>query len=249
MLRLSAAYLLVSNPIKIADFYTTHLGMTAHETPEGWRVGYPGQDADILLMPGGGTYRPARSDRYWKIGITLPNIDIAVEQLRNAGITIGEPQQFLDIGYLCHFSDPAGFQIELLQQDFYGNRPADAGNPDLPLGGGACIGQISLRSGDIVASSDHLERLGMRLLSAQPVPAFAFNLYFWAFTDETPPQSDLTSVANREWLWKRPYTTLEIQHVKDLSPTRNPGYAGIEIEGLSEAMTDEFGDKIRPYSA
>ena len=33
-----------------------------------------------------------------------------------------------------------------------------------------------------------------------------------AFTSDDPPHpEDLNSVGNREWLWQRPYTTLEIQ--------------------------------------
>ena len=53
----------------------------------------------------------------------------------------------------------------------------------------------------------------MKLLSIQDISAYGFSLYFLAFTAETPPvPSGLESVENREWLWQRPYTTLEIQH-------------------------------------
>lgn len=240
MRRLSGLRLSVSDPAKLADFYVTHLGMTATETPDGCRVGYAGQDADILLQPGGGAYRPARSDRYWKIGITLPNVDIAYAQLCAAGIAVNKPHQFRDIGYMCHLSDPEGFQIELLQHDFDGNRPPDAGDPAQSLGGGARVGQITLRSGDIAATSKRIDALGMRLLSIQPVADFGFTLYFWAFTKDRPPHSDLLAVENREWLWKRPYTTLEIQHVDELTPTPNPGYAGLEIAARTNGDRDEI---------
>jgi hypothetical protein len=33
------------------------------------------------------------------------------------------------------------------------------------------------------------------------------------YLDETPPNPEnLEAVENREWLWQRPYTTLEIQY-------------------------------------
>ena len=60
----------------------------------------------------------------------------------------------------------------------------------------------------------HLYRaqLGMRLLSIQDIPQHSFSLYFLGFTEEEPPCADLRSVGVREWLWQRPYTTLEIQY-------------------------------------
>ena len=53
----------------------------------------------------------------------------------------------------------------------------------------------------------------MKLLSIQKVEAYGFTLYFLAFTDETPPNEDLNSIEIREWLWQRPYTTIELQHI------------------------------------
>ena len=53
----------------------------------------------------------------------------------------------------------------------------------------------------------------MKLLSIQQVEAYGFTLYFLAFTDETPPNEDLNSIEIREWLWQRPYTTIELQHI------------------------------------
>ena len=231
MSHLSGLRLFVSDPAQLAQFYAMHLGMEAREVPEGWRVGYPGADADVLLMPGGVAYWHATTDRYWKIGVTLPDVDVAHARLSAAGIEVSTPHQFRDIGYMCHLRDPEGFGIELLQHHFDGNRPDDSGDPAQPLGGGARVGQITLRTGDIDATQITCDRLGMRLLSVQPVREPDFDLYFWAFTSETPPDDDLYAVENREWLWQRPYTTLEFQHVEGLKPTVNTGYAGIEIDG------------------
>ena len=65
-----------------------------------------------------------------------------------------------------------------------------------------------------VQKSLHLyrARLGMRLLSVQDIPQHSFSLYFLGFTEDVPPCADLRSVGVREWLWQRPYTTLEIQY-------------------------------------
>ncbi len=249
MPRLSGVLLSVSNPAEIAEFYVRYLGMQAANIGDVWRLGYPGRDADLILSSGPSGYRHNRSDRYWKIGITLPNVDIAHQQLNASGIDVSTPNQFRDIGYMCHLSDPAGFQIELLQHDFEANRPPDAGALDAPLGGGARIGQITLRSGDITTATETFERLGMRLLSVQPVQNPDFTLYFWAFTQDTPPDPDPCAVENREWLWKRPYTTLEVQHLPGLSPTRNPGFLGLEMEGIDHGSADDFGDGISVFSA
>ena len=39
-----------------------------------------------------------------------------------------------------------------------------------------------------------------------------FNLYLLACKDEKPPSDDLNAVEICEWLWKRLYTTLELQN-------------------------------------
>lgn len=241
---LSGVHIRTQDPEKLAEFYASALGMRIIKDSQSLRVGYSTRDADIVLLPGGESYRHDKRDRYWKVGITLPNIDIAYSQLCKAGLPVSPPQQFHDIGYMCHLTDPEGHQIELLQHDFEGNRPASAGDPDQPLGGGARVGQITLRAADIGSDLSLFQSLGMRLLSVQPVPSHGFDLYFLGFTGEMPPAESLTSVANREWLWKRPYTTLEFQHLAGAEINKNSGYAGIEISGLKGAVSDDFGDPI-----
>ncbi len=134
--------------------------------------------------------------------------------------------------------------IELLQHDFKGNRPIGAGNPDLPLGGGGRIGQITLRSADIAATLACYKGLGMQTLSIQPVMDLGFTLYFLAFTDDIPPDPDLTAITNREWLWKRPYTTLEIQHVPKVKITTNDIWQGIEVTGLGPSIIDDVATPV-----
>ena len=117
-MRIAALRLRVADPARLADFYRVNLGMVVRAEGDARRVGYPGPSADLLLLPGGGRYAHDRGQRYWKIGITLPDLDQAAEWLRRAGINVSRPAQFRDIGYMCHLSDPEGFSIELLQHDF-----------------------------------------------------------------------------------------------------------------------------------
>ena len=213
--------------------------MAVDRTGNCLRVGYGGEGACLELrpLPVPQPYQHDALDEYWKIGITLPNVDRAFEQLSRAGIAVSRPRQFLDIGYMCHFRDPDGHHIELLQHTFAGRPRTSPGNPDLALGGGAQIGQITLRVTDVDAALAHYQgSLGMRLLSRQVVAGRDFTLYFLAFTDEMPPNQDIEAIENRPWLWQRPYTTLELQHLTQpgLSVRRAPaggaGYAGLLIE-------------------
>lgn len=242
-MRLSGLHLRVADPDAQAGFYADLLGMTAQRDGDTLRLGYDGPDADLVLHPGGGGYTPDRGQRYWKIGITLPNVDLAADHLRARGVAVSEPRQFGDIGYMCHLSDAEGFSIELLQHDFEANRPSDAGDVAAPFVQ-AAIGQITLRSGDIAAETTFWTGQGMRLLSMQDVMTYGFDLHFLAFTDETPPKADLWAVENREWLWKRSYTTLEYQHIEGARFAPVPDLLGIEVEGLAAPLADPAGTPI-----
>lgn len=92
-------------------------------------------------------YEHQGTDYYWKIGIVLPNVDFVYEKLLGA-VEVSQPHQFEDIGYMCHFQDPEGFKIELLQQTF-GKRGENEGDRAAPFQG-ANIGQITLRCGSLV---------------------------------------------------------------------------------------------------
>lgn len=227
MKRLSGLRLQAEDPERLARFYADVFGMEARAEGDGWRAGYAGEDADLILLPGGSRLQHSRDERYWKIGICLPDLDIACEQLRQKGVEVSAPHQFRDIGYMAHLHDPEGFAIELLQHDFFGNRPDEAGDASMPMGGGAHVGQVTLRTGDI--NAELAAHADMKLLSVQDVSEFGFGLHFLAYTDETPPDPDLQAVANREWLWRRPYTTLEFQHIAGAELRDSPGFLGLEI--------------------
>jgi catechol 2,3-dioxygenase-like lactoylglutathione lyase family enzyme len=255
-MQLARVILSVRSPKNLARFYRAHLGMRAWSEGDAIVLGYDGLDAALELRRAASdkTYAHARSDRYWKIGITLPDVDLAHAQLCDAGISVSDPNQFGDIGYMCHLCDPEGFVIELLQHRFQGNQNKAVGDPKQPLGGGARIGQITLRTNDLdQALAFYRDRLGMRLLSIQPVKKFGFTLYFLALTDERAPQAELTTISNREWLWQRPYTTLELQHFEgketafSLPEEGDPGFFGISISDSHHADTsllDEAGGEV-----
>lgn len=159
--------------------------------------------------------RPS-SDVYWKIGLSLVDVDTARSQLVRQGVDVTPPKQFRDIGYMCHLNDPFGYSIELLQHDFQCNfcpeRTQSSLQPNLAPGQQTHLGQITLRVSDIEKTLSFYQcELSMKLLSRQSIPSM-FDLYFLACTDEKPPSDDLNAVEIREWLWKRPYTTLELQH-------------------------------------
>lgn len=255
-MHLARVILSVRSPKDLARFYTTYLGMSERVEDDVIILGYDGIDAALELRQASSdrVYAHGHSDRYWKIGITLPDLNLAHTQLREAGLAVSDPNQFGDIGYMCHLSDPEGYAIELLQHHFQGNCDRAAGDPDKALGGGARIGQITLRTSDLdQALAFYRDRLDMRLLSIQPVEKFSFTLYFLAFTDERPPHEDLEAVGNREWLWQRPYTTLEFQYIADLAGPPNlpgigdPGFFGTSVSGGDRGDTswlDEAGGRV-----
>ena len=237
-LSLASVVINVSSPEQLAKFYVTNFGMRLRRGNAEIQVGYGGQSAWITLRQAVSDtkYQHSLHDLYWKVGITLPDLDLAYAQLRQRGLDISEPRQFRDVGYMCHLSDPEGFQIELLQHTFKGEKKTSVGDPKMPLGGGAIIGQITLRTDCITPQLSHfVDELGMKFLSRQPLEEYGFDLYFLAFTDEQPPEPKLSSVGNRPWLWQRPYTTLEFQHrlnaeSKVLNPIEmEPGFAGLIV--------------------
>ena len=177
-------------------------------------------------------YVPLPNDFYWKIGITLRDLDVAVAYLRGEGITVPDPYQFRDIGYMTKLTDPNGFTIELLQQGFVGNtKPILAGHP---IGVQATFAHITLRVTDILSARHYFEdALAMRLMSIQPVTEYGFCLYFYTWSEETLPNPDLEAVENRPWLWSRPYTFVELQHL-------TAPHATIHKTPLSQAGFDGF---------
>lgn len=198
----------------LSEFYCDVLGMESFGTAGNPLFGFDPDQCLLQFRSGADApYVPEANDFYWKIGITLRDLDAAVAYLRGRGLTVPDPRQFRDIGYMSKLNDPNGFAIELLQQGFEGNsRPAGEGHP---VGGQAILAHITLRITDLAAARSFCEEtLGLRLISVQPVEPFGFCLYFYCWSDEALPNADLQAIENREWLWRRPYTLLELQHLE-----------------------------------
>lgn len=215
------------------QFYTDVLGMDGRDDGT---IGYGEREAGLVFEPAEKPYQPSNQDVYWKIALAVPNIELACDQLRRKGVQVGAARQFQNIGYLAHFQDPEGFTIELIEHWFKGNRP-DLEHDTALLGGGATLNLLTLRTHDIAPVYKSCLDWGMTPLSVQHVHGFGFTLHFYAFTDEHPPNPDLTAVENREWLYQRPYTVLEIQEMEGASrmhptPDGTAGYAGAKFAGM-----------------
>ena len=201
-------------------------------------VGYGGEQAKLLFPQAKGKYIPEPSDLYWKITLAVPNIELACQQLKELGVDVGAPRQFLDVGYLAHFTDPEGFTIELIEHWFQGQRGDEHINPDL-LGGGAHLNLLTLRANSIGNIITLCESWGMKQLCIQTLESHGFTLYFFAFTSDSPPSLDLYAVENREWLYQRKYTVLEVQYLHKEVEIQRPhsaeaGYAGTVFSGFTE---------------
>ncbi|MEH6631238.1 MAG: VOC family protein [Halopseudomonas aestusnigri] len=213
--KISAQHLRVLNFDGLSDFYCGLLGMQEVKTEKNLRAfGFSADQCSVVFhQTEVAPYQPQANDFYWKIGVTLRDLDAAVGYLRDRGLTLPDPYQFRDIGYMSKLTDPKGLSIELLQQGFEGNAKS---LPDgHPVGTQATLAHITLRVTDIATAKSYFEEtLGMRLMSVQPVEDFGFCLYFYTWSDEPLPEPELTSVSNREWLWSRPYTFIELQHLE-----------------------------------
>lgn len=233
---------------QLLDFYCRILGMRSFASQGPVLLGYDPEQCLLELVGEAETAcRSEQRDFYWKIGITVLDLDVAVAHVRQEGWSVSDPLQFRDIGYLCHLRDPDGFAVELLQQGFEGRaKPVASGHP---IGGQATLAHLTLRVTDLDAARGAFEdRLGMRLMSVQPVRDLGFCLYFYGWSDDALPDENLTAVENREWLWARPYTLVELQHLEQpgirlrMAEPDEARFSGI---GYAESS----GDVIRYVSA
>ena len=241
----------IGDPDRSLPFYTDVLGMSVCSSSGSpavgesvWLLGF-GKGANLKLRHRSSepfrdaVYQPTDNDLFWKIGITLADVDRARQRLVENGIDVSEPCQFHDIGYLCHFEDPDGYCIELLQHRFECNFVRSPALEGYPLGGEAMIGQVSLNVSDIdKALAFYQDQLGLRLLSRQVVPDRGFTLHFIADTNDRLPDPDVDAVENREWLWQRSYTLLELRSwdAKRLQPLETSG-AALGFRGMEFSET------------
>ena len=231
----------------ITDFYCDLLGMGNFGTKNSPLLGYRRNRCLVEFTPSAKTaYQHQNRDLYWKMGVVVLNLDHAVEFLRRQGWSVSDPIQFEDIGYLCHLEDPKGFIIELLQQGFEGRQQSvPAGHP---IGVQASIAHVTLRANHIDAAKRLCEQqCQMRLMSVQPVPKHGFTLYFYAGSTESPPDPDLTSVHNREWLWARPYAMMEWQQLTTPTIDLSERVGGAGFTGITYGPAHEGASRHIDY--
>ena len=250
-MRIARIRLRVGGLADVEPFYRGHFGMRTFDADNALDLGY--DDGQCLLEFHEGGHEPfydGPDGLYWKIGITLRDLDVAVAYLRQRGLSVSEPRQFQDIGYMCHLLDPNGFPIELLQQGFEGNQKPLGPGDGHPVACQATLAHVTLRVGDLAGAKAMCEgELGMRLMSVQPVALAdrTFCLYFYAWSQDALPNAELEAVENREWLWARPYTLLELQHIEPLE-------RGVRHRMANEAGFDGLGfidddERLRYISA
>ena len=66
-------------------FYRRVLGMS---TQDNGGLGYSDREMSLILTQSETPYRPQPSDLYWKIAISVPNIELAYQQLVNRGAQV-----------------------------------------------------------------------------------------------------------------------------------------------------------------
>ncbi len=174
---------------------------------------------------------------YWKIAISVADVDIARLCLTEKGINVTPAHQVPNVAYLCHLNDPDGYCIELIQHYFEANHCPQLRNDQYPLGSEAVFSLITYRVKNPEVSVAFYQQLEMRLLSRQDIDFAGFTLYFLGYSEEILPDADICAVGNREWLWQRPYTLIELQHnwgtelqdafVYDVSA--GTGFVGVEL--------------------
>lgn len=224
----------VKDPDAQRHFYRDVLEMS--DLGDG-RIGYAQAEVTLNFVQASGAYISQPADLYWKIAISVPDIDLAFEQLTAGGHECSPPRQFRDVGHLAKLTDPEGFTVELLDHWFKDERPASADMDPNKLGGGPHISLVTLRTDDIARVEPDLLSFGMTLVSVQPVTPHGFTLYFYSFADELPPDSDLKAIQNRTWVYQRRTTLLEIQEVHTLESVAvpnqgNAGYMGLTLGGV-----------------
>ncbi|QKJ23257.1 VOC family protein [Poseidonibacter lekithochrous] len=222
--------LYISNPKVSCDFYINKLGMSlltkfTENEIEYYHLSFDNlpnsKEAFLELIfdkNNKETIFPKNKDTlegYWKIALSIKDVDIARERLLEKGVDIGPAFQVPNVAYLCHFYDPDGYCLELIQHKFQENHIKEDENKNYVLGNKAIFSLITYRVKDINKSLEfYTKHLGLKLLSKMDVSKRGFNLYFLALTNDIlPNETDIEAIENREWLWQREYTIIELQHI------------------------------------
>lgn len=190
------------------------------------------------------------SGPFWKFTVFTDDVVRLRRTILANGVEVSDPVQFGTIGYLCHLREPGGIEIELLQRTF-----KDRPRPTEERADG--LGLITLRVRDADRSAAfYLEELGLEALSEMAVDggrADPFDLFFYGATEEDPPSRDLAHVDNREWLYQRSFTIIELQHYRRASDldalTDNSGIGlfSVGVTNLDRPAESPDGHRFIPF--
>ncbi|WP_028110034.1 VOC family protein [Ferrimonas futtsuensis] len=239
----------VSNLKRSMTFYHNLLGMelVSLESDGGGQcvtLSYGPEQASLVLLedkvPLAVAIQPNPAEGYWKFSLAVDSVPGAVRALRRMGVATGDPFEVPQVATLCHFTDPDGYCIELVQRTL-GAGDQLQGEPGFErFAPSMLLSTVRIKEPGL-SLAFYQQAMGMRLLSRQPVPERNMTLYFLGYDDAALPEPELEAVANREWLWQRPYTLLELQHIQGTEslpgfryhngPER--GFVGLGVTGLA----------------
>lgn len=261
--------LYISNAKRSLEFYTNKLGMKLinsfkEENKEFYQLSFDdskeSKQAILELIYDSNNTRtsfPRNSEvleGYWKIAICIKDVDIARENLIKNDVHVGVAFEVPNVAYLCHFNDPDGYCIELIQHKFQKNHIKETEDTNYILGNKPVFSLVTYRVKDINKSLDfYTKELGLKLYSKMDVSFRGFNIYFLAPNMEELPNKDVQSIENVEWLWQREFTMIELQHIFELENKRDFSYeVGLKTgfdkltftSNKNEALKDPDGYKI-----
>lgn len=219
--------LYISNPKNSLYFYVYTLGMKLIKEYEENEVQFYhlkfNEDTNEAILElifdknNTKTIYPKENERltgYWKIAISIKDVDIAREKLIKKGVSITPAFQVPNVAYLCHFNDPDGYTLELIQHNFENNHIKEPEDKNYVLGNKAIFSLITYRVRDIQKSLEFYEKeLKMKLLSKMNVLQRGFELYFLGYTKDNLPNKNIEAIENRQWLWQRDFTMIELQYI------------------------------------
>ena len=255
-------------------FYTEIIGMKLIDTIVSdigtlFRIGFDDQKYHLELFQAKEVipevYKQNLSDNYWKYSLFVADIKRVYKSIHAQEITIGEPTQFGEIGYLAHTKDPDNHEIEFIQQRFEKNTVKSEPNDNYPLKENPKLGLLTIRTKDPVKSIQFYEDIfDMKLFVRMEVnKRNGFTLYFLGHKDLIPPSQNIDSLENREWMYQQNHLFVEIQHYWGTEhnkafklKTNVLGFQSLTFEGDPEILKEKlekrqikFQEEVNPHNS
>jgi len=245
---LQSLSLYISKPLDSLSFYISKLGMKLieiyiEEDKKYYHLSFDKNSKQAFLeliydKNNTQTVFPKNQDLlegYWKIAISIKDVDIASDKLIEKGIKVSEAFQVPNVAYLCHIQDPDGYTIELIQHKFQENHIKEKEDSSYKLGNKPVFSLITYRVKNINKSLDFYQtKLGLKLFSKMDVTKRGFNIYFLAASKEKAPSENIEAIENAQWLWTRDYTMIEFQHILKIEDKKDFVYDISKKTGFKE---------------